>query len=123
MRVRRRAPILSNSSQPAEPIRFQQLSPTYWRVAMNHFGVALGAITATVIGGAIVLDQVTSSPEIPPAESNVSATLVKGEAVVADTATSVSAPIDSRVLEPAPPAKLANPPIKLASAPPARPRV
>ena len=41
---------------------------------MNHFGMAIGTIAATVIAGAFVLDRATSDSEKTPAPANVSQT-------------------------------------------------
>ena len=99
----------------------------------HHFGMALGTITAMVIGGAVVLDHFTSKPET---ESNAAATPAKSEAV-ADASTNgsattladagkdasvPSAPVESRPQAPVPAkqagvaAKSAEPPKKVATA-------
>jgi len=60
---------------------------------VNHFGVAIGAITVVVIGGAVVLDRVTSSSNKTTMASGASATPVKSEAGAADTSTKGSSAI------------------------------
>src|SRR6266576_1924488 len=66
MRVRRRNPILPRRTQPpyADPV---PNPPTHGQEdSVNHFSIAFGTIIAAVIGGAVVLDHVTSNPNKTP---------------------------------------------------------
>ena len=90
----------------------------------NHFGFALGAITVSVIGGAIVLDHFTSKDE-PAVQAAASSVPAKPE-IVAEASTTVSdagkeqpMPSPSVASAPPEPAKLNVPPKKSAPSAPA----
>lgn len=99
--------------------------------SVSHFGIALATITLTVIGGAVVLDRVTSSDK-PTAQSSTTPRPAPREAIASEASTNgnsttalaagdtqppiASAPADSRPADPAP-AKPSDSPKKLAAAP------
>ena len=75
---------------------------------MNHFGVALGAITATVIGGALLLDHTIKPSERtasqPPATVASAKGGHEGDVMVADARTSVDEASSRSAVSAPPPA-------------------
>ena len=98
---------------------------------MNHFGIAIGAITAGVIGGALLLDRIADTPEhtaartatppavatestVAPPLASVASTRPESALVVADAGPALEKASGRSAARPAPPATR-NPPKAVAT--------